>query len=98
MFKQESPQIPAYFQKSLNHSLVICCWNSITAAIVVAIGAVAVTVSSVIVDAISLVVIASKFQNAEILLLLLFKFSAYVVSISPSQRDLWLSFKFLLIP
>lgn len=57
------------------------------AAAVVAIGGVAVTVSSVIVDVISLVVISSILKNVEILPMLLFQFSVCVASISPSQRD-----------
>lgn len=54
---------------------------------VVANGAVGVTVSSVVVDVISLVVISSILKKCKNLPKLLFQFSVYVASISPSQRD-----------
>lgn len=51
-----------YKRRHLNtpHSLVIYFWNSITAAAVVYISAVAVTVSTAFVDVISLIIIVTR--------------------------------------
>lgn len=74
------------FSLNIPHSPVIYFWNSISAAAVVAIGAVAITVSTVFVDVISLIIIVTVtismiITHVDRLLMLMWRLSVYLASV-----------------